>query len=65
MTLFTAAGLGLYEVAQLWMPLRTFDWGDLAATAAGSVAALVLGAGCLSLTREAGAEPSEVADSRR
>jgi len=32
-----------YEVAQIWMPKRTFDWADVAASAAGSCLACLLG----------------------
>lgn len=36
-------GLAAYEFTQVVMPKRTFDWYDIAASAAGAVVALVLG----------------------
>ena len=45
MTLFTLIGLCVYEVAQLGMPRRTFDWDDILASIAGAIMALVLGTG--------------------
>ena len=45
MTLFTAIGLCMYELAQVWIPNRTFDWSDVGATVAGGLAALLLGGG--------------------
>src|SRR5262245_22747634 len=44
------AGLCGYEVAQLWMPRRTFDWDDLWASGAGALAALAVGAGLFLVT---------------
>jgi len=38
-----AAMLMAYEVAQIMMPSRTFDWRDLLATAIGSLMAILLG----------------------
>lgn len=38
-------GLCGYEVVQLWMPRRTFDWNDLWASGAGALVAVVLGLG--------------------
>jgi len=43
MTGAVALGLAGYESAQLWMPRRTFDWADVAATAVGAALALALG----------------------
>lgn len=45
------AGLCGYEVAQLWMPRRTFDTNDLWASAAGAVFALLPGAVVFAATR--------------
>ncbi len=45
-----ALGMCVYEVAQLWMPRRTFDWADLVATAVGAVVALGIGR-CLFFAR--------------
>lgn len=43
MTGALALGLVGYEAAQLWMPRRTFDWADVAATMVGALLAIVLG----------------------
>jgi hypothetical protein len=37
------AAMSVYEVLQLWMPRRTFDWGDIAASALGIPVALFFG----------------------
>jgi hypothetical protein len=37
------AAMVTYEVIQLWMPRRTFDWADMAASALGLPVALVFG----------------------
>lgn len=62
MTLFGAVGLCLYEFAQVWMPRRTFDWGDVWATAAGALMALALGAGFFLVPGGRAAEPGAAPD---
>ena len=39
------AGVGacLYEVAQIWIPWRTFDWADMGAGLAGGILSIALG----------------------
>lgn len=37
------AGMGVYEIAQIWRPERTFDWQDLVATVAGTGLACLVG----------------------
>lgn len=58
MTLFTAMLLCVYEIAQMWMPRRTFDLDDIWATAAGAIASLGLGTGFFLLTGGKTAEPT-------
>ncbi len=41
MTIFTV--LSVYEILQVWIPNRTFDWADIAASAAGACAACLIG----------------------
>ena len=52
---FTMAGLCVYEVAQLWMPRRTFDLNDLWATVAGTVVAGIVGTGFFICSRSTNA----------
>ncbi|MBM3290457.1 MAG: hypothetical protein FJY92_09920 [Candidatus Hydrogenedentes bacterium] len=35
-----AAGATIYEIAQLWIPFRTFDWLDILASLAGALASI-------------------------
>ncbi|VTR96101.1 unnamed protein product [Gemmata massiliana] len=41
--LFVLVGLCVYEVAQIWMPRRTFSWDDIGASVLGAGIAAVLG----------------------
>jgi len=43
MVLTILAVLCAYEIAQIWMPQRTFDWADLAASVAGSCLGWLIG----------------------
>jgi Na+-transporting NADH:ubiquinone oxidoreductase subunit NqrE len=43
MVLTILAVLCAYEIVQIWMPQRTFDWADLAASAAGSYLGWLIG----------------------
>lgn len=45
-------GLCAYEVAQIWMPKRTFDWNDLWASGIGAAVAVVAGAGVFASSRK-------------
>ena len=42
LVLAVAAGLILYEIAQIWMPHQVFDWNDIAATLLGGLVLWVM-----------------------
>ncbi|HVJ80791.1 MAG TPA: VanZ family protein [Planctomycetia bacterium] len=59
-----AAGLCLYEFSQLWMPWRTFDWGDVLANFVGAAIGIATGR-LIFFTRVAEAESAPAETVRR